>query len=363
MEQNMKINDRFGNELIIEKEAPYQVHIVQADENRSRMVGFLEPQSDGTFTYKKREKESDVYRKTKAWSIHGRILDFAQRIEYTTERAVYTIDTVDAKVRSGKMMYKNASYTEKLYIPIKYWNVKFFERQDQVLCDRLGYEWWSEIKHVFGKPEMLQLGLWLKQRRKETTVYPTALETFNAFKYCSMLDTNVVIIGQDPYHDGSAHGLAFSIREGQTKIPPSLKNILKEVQDDVYAENFAFKSAHSPVLTRWATQGVLLLNRSLSVEKGKPLSHQKQWLGFVDLVLRILIDFKIQRKEPLVIMAWGKEAQKCVPEGYSEEYIHVIATPHPAAEAYSGGNSGFFGSKPFTRCNTFLDKFKKHIQW
>jgi uracil-DNA glycosylase len=178
-----------------------------------------------------------------------------------------------------------------------------------------------------------------------------------------MLDTNVVIIGQDPYHDGSAHGLAFSIREGQTKIPPSLKNILKEVQDDVYAENFAFKSAHSPVLTRWATQGVLLLNRSLSVEKGKPLSHQKQWLGFVDLVLRILIDFKIQRKEPLVIMAWGKEAQKCVPEGYSEEYIHVIATPHPAAEAYSGGNSGFFGSKPFTRCNTFLDKFKKHIQW
>ena len=194
----------------------------------------------------------DSYRKTKAWSIHGRILDFAQRIEYTTERAVYTIDTVDAKVRSGKMMYKNASYTEKLYIPIKYWNVKFFERQDQVLCDRLGYEWWSEIKHVFGKPEMLQLGLWLKQRRKETTVYPTALETFNAFKYCSMLDTNVVIIGQDPYHDGSAHGLAFSIREGQIKIPPSLKNILKEVQDDVYAENFAFKSAHSPVLTRWA---------------------------------------------------------------------------------------------------------------
>ena len=210
---------------------------------------------------------------------------------------------------------------------------------------------------------MLQLGLWLKQRRKETTVYPTALETFNAFKYCSMLDTNVVIIGQDPYHDGSAHGLAFSIREGQTKVPPSLKNILKEVQDDVYAENFAFKSAHSPVLTRWATQGVLLLNRALSVEQGKPLSHQKQWLGFVDLVLRILIDFKTQRKEPLVIMAWGKEAQKCIPEDYSEEYIHIIATPHPAAEAYSGGNSGFFGSKPFTRCNEFLDKFKKHIQW
>ena len=116
MEQNMKINDRFGNELIIDKEAPYQVHIVQADENRSRMVGFLEPQSDGTFTYKKREKESDVYRKTKAWSIHGRILDFAQRIEYTTERAVYTIDTVDAKVRSGKMMYKNASFGKIVFI-------------------------------------------------------------------------------------------------------------------------------------------------------------------------------------------------------------------------------------------------------
>ena len=362
---NLEIVDPYSNVLVIEKESPYKVFIRQSDEDRERMVGFLEPEPDGTFTYKKHEKEADIYRKTKAWSIHARILDFAQRIEYTTNRAVYTIDTVDAKTRSGLMVYKNASYTKKVYIPIKYWNIEFKDPKDQKLCDRLGYEWWSELRSMFTTAKMLQLSMFLKDRYKQTTVYPPAGKIFNAFKNCSLLDTKVVIIGQDPYHDGSAHGLAFSIREGQSKIPPSLRNILKEVQEDVYANNFAFKSAHSPTLTRWTTQGVLLLNKTLTVEAGKPNSHKKQWDGFVEIVIRMLVEFKQQRKEPLVFILWGKDAQSVLsfPETYDKEYIHVIKAPHPAAEAYSGGKAGFFGSKPFTKCNKFLEKYNLSINW
>ncbi len=359
---NLEIKDQHKNTLVIEKQSPYQIFIKQADEDRTRMVGYLEPNQDGTFTYKKHEKEEDVYRKTKAWSIHARILDFAQHIEYTTNRAVYTINTVDAKTRSGRMLYKNASYTKKVYVPIKYWNIEFKESRDQRLCDKLGYEWWSELRSIFNTAKMLQLSMFLKDKYKKETVYPPAGEIFNAFKHCSLLDTKAVIIGQDPYHDGSAHGLAFSIREGQSKIPPSLRNILKEVQEDVYANNFAFKSAHSPTLTRWTTQGVLLLNKTLTVEAGKPNSHKKQWDGFVEIIVNILIQFKKKRNEPIVFILWGKDAQACVQRDTSD-LVHIIKAPHPAAEGYAGGKAGFFGSKPFTKCNKFLEKYNLSINW
>jgi len=139
MKNNLEIKDQYKNTLVIEQKSPYQVFIKQANEDRTRMVGFLEPEPDGTFTYKKHEKEIDIYRKTKAWSIHARILDFAQRIEYTTNKAVYTIDTLDAKISSDRIIYGNASYTQKVYVPIKYWTIEFKDPKDQKLYDKLGY--------------------------------------------------------------------------------------------------------------------------------------------------------------------------------------------------------------------------------
>ena len=358
----LTIDDSFNNKLVIEKQPPFQVFIQQANENRNRMVGYLEPDENGMFTYKKHEKEEDIYRKTKAWSIHSRILDFAQNIEYITNTAVYTISTQDARIKSGKMIYKNASYTEKIYVPIKEWKIEFKDSYNQALYNRLGYEWWSEIKYIFKTDRMKEIGSWLLKRRQTHTVYPPKEEVFNAFKSCDISKTKVVIVGQDPYHNGSAHGLAFSIKQGST--PVSLRNILKEVQDDYYANNFAFKSAHSTNLSRWCNQGVLLLNKTLTVDKGHANSHKKYWEGFIQLVINTLIDFKEARKQPLVFILWGKEAQSVLPEKYNEEYIHVIKSAHPAAEAYSGGNSGFFGSKPFTKCNKFLnDRGEYPISW
>jgi uracil-DNA glycosylase len=211
---------------------------------------------------------------------------------------------------------------------------------------------------------MKSIGQSVTALRSKNCVFPVKEEVFNAFRHCSFLDTNVVIIGQDPYHDGSAHGLAFSIREGQTKVPPSLRNILKEVQDDYYSGNFAFKSAHSPTLTRWSEQGVLLLNKTLTVNKGQANSHSNLgWGKFTLDVINKLIVSKIASKKPIVFILWGKESQKLAPTQESD-YIKVIKAPHPAAEVYAGGKAGFFGSKPFTQCNEFLEKFStQEIVW
>jgi len=360
----LEIVDNYNNKLLINKTSPYSIKLHQGNENRIRDLGFLVQTTPEIVVYKKHEKESDIYRKTKAWSIHARILDFANEIEYETSNAIYRITTQEAKIRSGRMVYKNASYTSKVYIPIKYWKVEYKNPSNQKLYEYLGYEWYSEIRDLFDKDYMKSIGQSVTALRSKNCVFPVKEEVFNAFRHCSFLDTNVVIIGQDPYHDGSAHGLAFSIREGQTKVPPSLRNILKEVQDDYYSGNFAFKSAHSPTLTRWSEQGILLLNKTLTVNKGKANSHSNLgWGKFTQDVIDKLIKYKITSKKPIVFILWGKESQKLAPTQESD-YIKVIKAPHPAAEVYAGGKAGFFGSKPFTQCNEFLEKFStQEIVW
>ena len=360
----LEIVDNYNNKLLINKTSPYSIKLHQGNENRIRDLGFLVQATPETVVYKKHEKESDIYRKTKAWSVHARILDFANEIKYETSNAIYRITTQEAKIRSGRMVYKNASYTSKVYIPIKYWKVEYKNPSNQKLYEYLGYEWYSEIRDLFDKDYMKSIGQSVTALRSKNCVFPVKEEVFNAFRHCSFLDTNVVIIGQDPYHDGSAHGLAFSIREGQTKVPPSLRNILKEVQDDYYSGNFAFKSAHSPTLTRWSEQGVLLLNKTLTVNKGQANSHSNLgWGKFTLDVINKLIVSKIASKKPIVFILWGKESQKLAPTQESD-YIKVIKAPHPAAEVYAGGKAGFFGSKPFTQCNEFLEKFStQEIVW
>ena len=360
----LEIVDNYNNKLLINKTSPYSIKLHQGNENRIRDLGFLVQTTPETVVYKKHEKELDIYRKTKAWSIHARILDFANEIEYETSNAIYRITTQEAKIRSGRMVYKNASYTSKVYIPIKYWKIEYKNPSNQKLYEYLGYEWYSEIRDLFDKDYMKSIGQSVTALRSKNCVFPVKEEVFNAFRHCGFLDTNVVIIGQDPYHDGSAHGLAFSIREGQTKVPPSLRNILKEVQDDYYSGNFAFKSAHSPTLTRWSEQGVLLLNKTLTVNKGEANSHSNLgWGKFTQDVINKLIVCKKASKKPIVFILWGKEAQKLAPKQESD-YIKVIKAPHPAAEVYAGGKAGFFGSKPFTQCNEFLEKFRtQEIVW
>ena len=186
---------------------------------------------------------------------------------------------------------------------------------------------------------------------KEKTIYPPKKDVFNAFRL-SYKDVKVVILGQDPYHgDGEAHGYAFSCLK--TPIPPSLKNIYKELYDDLGIE----KDMLDGNLFPWVKQGVMLLNTGLTVEKDKPNSHKDLgWHTFTDSVIQKLNE----REKPLVFILWGNNARAKKDLITNKKHL-VIESAHPSP--FSARN-GFFGSKPFSKTNNFLIKNKiTPIKW
>lgn len=202
--------------------------------------------------------------------------------------------------------------------------------------------WKEKMTREFEKPYFQQLTAFVKSEYQAQTVYPPGKEIFRAFDQCPFQDVKVVIIGQDPYHGhGQANGLCFSVREGQ-RMPPSLINIFKELKADL--------NKPIPVsgeLERWAKQGVLLLNATLTVRASSPGSHQnKGWEAFTDSVIKTLSD----EKENLVFVLWGAYAQK-KGEVIDRAKHHVIMSPHPSPFS---ADRGFFGSKPFSKTNAYL---------
>ena len=181
--------------------------------------------------------------------------------------------------------------------------------------------------------------------------YPEYNNIFNAFNSLKYDDVKVVILGQDPYHgEGEAHGLAFSVRDG-VKIPPSLRNIFKELNDDL-----GIKRTKTD-LSDWELQGVLLLNTVLTVTKDSPGSHKDiGWQEFSDLVITKLNE----RKTPVVFVLWGNYAiskEKLI----TNPIHHIIKSPHPSPLSAS---RGFFGSKPFSRINNYLENdYHYQIKW
>ena len=202
---------------------------------------------------------------------------------------------------------------------------------------------WKELlKDEFEKDYFKQLTDFVKTEYSSGTVYPPGSQIFRAFDFCPVDDVKVVIIGQDPYHGpGQANGLCFSVAEG-VPFPPSLLNIFKELQSDLGKEIPPHGS-----LERWAKQGVLLLNATLTVRARQAGSHQKKgWEQFTDAAIQKLAE----AKAGLVFILWGAYAQN---KGaiIDKERHYVIQSPHPSPFA---AHRGFFGSKPFSKTNDFL---------
>jgi uracil-DNA glycosylase len=214
---------------------------------------------------------------------------------------------------------------------------------------------WSHIlQDELKKEYFIKLLKTIKNLRDAgTVIYPDDQDIFSAFSYTSFADVKVVIVGQDPYHGkGQAHGLAFSVKEG-VKIPPSLKNILRELTDDLPT---AFPSHGS--LISWAKQGVLLLNSTLTVEEKKPHSHHNLgWEIFTDAVIKALAE----RKDPIVFLLWGKAAEKKAEAILLTSSHHrILHAAHPSP--YSA--RGFFGCRHFSKVNEILKSWHKSpIDW
>ena len=201
-------------------------------------------------------------------------------------------------------------------------------------------DWASLLVPTFESDLFQSLTAYVTQQRLSETIFPSAVDVFNAFRFCSFADTKVVILGQDPYHGpGQAHGLSFSVPVDQ-KLPPSLKNIFKELKSDLGCE------CDRGNLTAWAQQGVLLLNTVLTVQSGNANSHRKQgWEEFTNTVIELLG----QRNEPMVFILWGKPAAKKKP--LIGTHHCILESPHPSPLS---AHRGFFGSKPFSTTNNFL---------
>ena len=209
---------------------------------------------------------------------------------------------------------------------------------------KIGNDWDEVLHDLFVGENYAAIREFLKREYSEREIYPPAGDIFNAFRLTAYKDVKAVILGQDPYHEpGQAHGLAFSVRPG-VRLPPSLQNIAKELAADTGA------SLADGCLTAWAEQGVFLLNTVLTVRAGAANSHKDfGWQRFTDAVVASIAALP----QPVAFVLWGAQAQKKRPLLQSAAPRLVLCAPHPSPLS---SYRGFFGSRPFSQINAFLQE-------
>lgn len=213
--------------------------------------------------------------------------------------------------------------------------------------------WYELLKEDFEKPYYKELESWLKTEYNTKTIYPKPENVFNALNLVKYTDVKVVIIGQDPYHNPKqAHGLSFSVEE-DINIPPSLQNIFKELKSDLncYIPN-------NGNLTKWAKQGVLLLNAVLTVQENMANSHKgKGWEKITSKIIQLLNE----REDPVIFMLWGGSA-KAIGKNIDTNKHYVLTSVHPSP--LSANQGGWFGCKHFSKANEILISLNKEpIDW
>ena len=217
---------------------------------------------------------------------------------------------------------------------------------------RIEESWREKLQSEFDAPYFAQLTDFVRHEYATTRVYPPGSQMFAAFDACPFDKVKVVILGQDPYHEpGQAHGLCFSVNDG-VPFPPSLQNIFKEIHDDI-----GTPVPMSGDLSRWAHQGVLLLNATLTVRAHQAGSHQnKGWEQFTDAVIRLLSE----ERENLVFMLWGSYAREKAPLIDARKHL-ILTAAHPSPRS---ADKGFFGCRHFSRANAYLrENGLSEIEW
>ncbi len=216
----------------------------------------------------------------------------------------------------------------------------------------LGGGWDELLGSLFTDQKYLKIREFVKYEYSNYTVYPNMYDIYNCFRFTPVSDLKVVILGQDPYHEpNQAHGLCFSVKEG-VKLPPSLVNIYKEIESDL-----GIKEPNCGNLTKWAREGVLLLNTTLTVREHLANSHSKcGWGWFTDSVIKLISD----NTENVVFILWGGNARSKVPLIDTSKHL-ILQCAHPSPLS---AFNGFFGCKHFSKANNYLiSKGKKPIDW
>lgn len=368
----------FYLKLELDSDNSYKIYLIQKGyEDNSICIGRIY-KTNKHLLYYKFEDERNIFHKSNSWSINYLVFQYVDHIAYETSRYYYQIPKCRA-VEFGGIAYNKTEC--KIYIPLEYWEKrhKGIDEIEKRRRNLLGDSWYDILSFEINSPSMNTLGSYIRQRRKVAKVYPEEQDVFRAFKLCSFEHTKVIILGQDPYYDGSADGLAFSYKNGIKKpTQKSLDIILKEVESDVY--NGFNPSVYDYDLSHWAEQGVLLLNSTLTVEHGKANSHAN--IGWNWFITRVLYKLWIHPK-PKVFLILGKNAKDTFnqllnsvnPEfigGISDNHLLISAT-HPASDLYNKDIYGnvipnypitFSGGKYFSKINDWLElNNRKKIIW
>lgn len=262
------------------------------------------------------------------------------------------LEVADSSKPGSAGSYKTGKFDKKQFIE------SLTEEQKDLLqleLTTLEDSWFELLHEELTKPYFLQLKKFLKKEwsSKPATIFPPQEDIYSWSRLTPLNSVKVLIIGQDPYHNfNQAHGLAFSVKDPNTRTPPSLVNIFKELENN-YPDNFK-RPAHSD-LTQWAKEGVLLLNTCLTVEAHKANSHSKHgWEIFTSCVVKKLIQYNKDNKRGLVVVSWGRPAQKLVNDRKGEyDTILYLSSVHPSPLSAS---RGFFNQRHFIKTNDWLSR-------
>jgi uracil-DNA glycosylase len=312
--------------------------------------------------FTKHESFYDLLRKYQAWTLYEDVLDIADTFIFKVEEEngtrypdiySFTISRTDIiayrKLTTSKTI-KDQTGFKKIILPLSLFKVETNNESANKKIKQLGVEWYFKLRGEFHKQYMKDLSATLQQERLKYVIYPASPDVFRALRITPFSSVNVVAIGQNPYHNGLADGLSFSSLNPLV-IPASLQNIFKEIENDVYG---GLMLDIDPVLDRWARQGVLLINTSLTVREGDAESHfDIGWETFTSEIISKL--YEVNR--PIVWLLWGKQAEASFDAiiakfGKINENHLVLRAAHPSPKSAS---FGFFGCKHFSKTNKFLE--------
>lgn len=332
----------------------------EINEGRPLCIGQIEG-----VLFRREENFNNLLKKYCAWTIYEDILSVAENIEFYVkeENGTHEPDTFRFSITKQEIIAKNPRIIKdpinKLILPLSWFKVETNDDFSKKRIQQLGIEWFIKLRAEFHKDYMKNLSKTLQKERLEHIIYPASPDVFRALRITPFSTINVVAIGQNPYHNGLADGLAFSSLN-EAVIPKSLENIFKEIENDVYN---GLMLERDPRLDRWAKQGVLLTNTSLTVREGEAESHFNiGWETFTSEIISALY----RTNRPIVWFLWGNQAQQSFDEvmgkyGQINERHLVLRAAHPSPKSV---DKGFFGCKHFSRCNKFLESNGlKGISW
>lgn len=342
------MKDKYGNRITQVGDSL----ILQTPKAEHRIIGKLitkEINGEEIVIYFKHENEAHTFRAMDAWSINYNALLMCDYVHYSTNLREYWIDRESARMKGKFLKLQNAE--EKIYVPKEHWLEygPLPTENASPLENSLGPSWFHEIKHIFSGEEMTSLRKFLDQERSRYTVYPEEENIFRTFREVPYDKLRILVIGQDPYADGQAVGLAFATRN---RINPSLRKILEGMEDDLKIGEFLEKQNDLSYLSK---SGIMLLNASLTVRKNAPGSHSHMWKYFTESLISVL-----NNHSPMVYLLWGKPAQSFKPL-IDQKHV-IIETEHPAYAARQGRM--WEHKNCFSKSREIIyHKYGEHIVW